>query len=143
MAGEHLTGNYWVRAIGPAFRDVFGLMRTKRDVMEVRSQAIKLRYWPERQAQESGQLIDLEWCWVRALSGLRIGELRLDDAIGGRENLRIIFYVGDRIVGAPLPTIWILRVMQKKRNDFSSYDLDVFKGRRILVLERFYRNPLN
>src|SRR5262245_9312347 len=134
MAGGNLTGSYWVRAIYPAFQDVNGLMRRTRDKIEVRRQGIKLRYWPVQNTEEAGQLVDLDWSWIRALPGLRIGELRLDDAIGGRENLRIIFFVGERIVNAPLPIIWILRVMQKKRNDFTSHDLAIFQARRTLVL---------
>lgn len=71
---------------------------------------------------------------------MNVGELRLEDPIGGNDNLRVIFFVGDRNVVAPLPMIWILSVMQKKRQDFSAANIENFRSRRTLVLERFYRN---
>jgi hypothetical protein len=38
----------------------------------------------------------------------------------------------------PLPTIWILAVLQKKSMDFGKSQIANFKLRRTLVLERFY-----
>jgi hypothetical protein len=106
--------------------------------MEIRRHALKLRYWPEHHpADEAGKILDLDWEWIRALTGLRIGELRVADAIGGNDNLRVIFYVGNTEIREPLPMIWILRVLQKKRDDFSKHDVSIFKARRLLVIERF------
>lgn len=73
------------------------------------------------------------------MQGQAVGELRLDDTIGGNDNLRIIFLEGPPDARLPMPVIWILRVMQKKRDDFSVHDLKIFKARRALVLERFYK----
>jgi hypothetical protein len=143
MAGEYLSGSYRVRAIRPAFDDKQRLFRKARDNAILRRHALKLRYWPENHPEDqSGQVIDLNWEWVRSLPGLKIGELRIDDEIGGHDNLRIIFFVGDPAVREPLPMIWIIRVMNKKRNDFSKNDLKIFKARRLLVIERFY-DPRN
>jgi hypothetical protein len=106
--------------------------------MEIRRNALKLRYWPEHHPTDgAGKLLDLDWDWVQALSGLHIGELRISDAIGGNDNLRLIFYVGSATIREPLPMIWILRVLQKKRDDFSKHDISIFKARRLLVIERF------
>lgn len=143
-AGEHLTGNFRVRAIFPSFDDANRLFEKVRDKMEVRRHALKLRYWPEANpTDQSGKVLDLDWSWIKALPNLHVGELRIHDTIGGKDNLRIIFFQGDRVDDDPMPTVWILRVLQKKRNDFSSHDLRIFKARRTLVLERFYRNPLH
>jgi hypothetical protein len=87
--------------------------------------------------------MDLDWSWIRALPGLKVGELRIWDSIGGNDNLRIIFFVGEAPAEAQWRIIWILRVMQKKRDDFSGNELSIFRARRALVMERFYRNPLN
>ena len=38
-----------------------------------------------------------------------------------------------------MPTIWVLGVLQKKRNDFSKANFVNFKARRQIVLTRFYR----
>lgn len=138
--GKHLTGSYRVRVFRPAWNDVKRNLRTTRDMVEVRSHALKLRYWPESLPEdESGQLLDLNWSWIRALPGLNVGELRIDDVIGGHDNLRIIFFVGDPGVKLPLPIIWVLQVLQKKRNDFTRANIDTFRARRTLVIERFYK----
>jgi hypothetical protein len=63
--------------------------------------------------------------------------LRIGDVIGGNDNLRVIFYMGSAEVRDPLPMIWIIRVLQKKRDDFSTHDLSIFRARRGLVIERF------
>ena len=139
MAVKTLSGTRRVRAIRPAFCDVSRLCRRTRDKFEIRRHALKLRYWPDKHpADDSGKVLDVDWCWIRALRGLNIGELRIHDTIGGNDNLRIIFFEGDSAVRDPLPMVWVLCVMQKKRDDFSAHDLAVFKARRTLVLERFY-----
>jgi hypothetical protein len=106
--------------------------------MEVRRHSLKLRYWPAHHpADNAGKILDLDWEWIRSLSGLRIGELRVADTIGGNDNLRVIFYVGSAEIRKPLPMIWVIRVIQKKRDDFSRNDLSIFRARRLLVVERF------
>jgi hypothetical protein len=111
-----------------------------RDRMELRRHALKLRYWPNPSTSDaSGSVLDLDWEWIRGLPGMRIGELRIHDTIGGHNNLRIIFFVADRAPhGGELPCIWILSVFQKKRNDLTAAQLANFKARRTIILERFY-----
>lgn len=138
---SNLTGSYRVRAIHPAFADVRNLIPRKGERMEVRRHALKLRYWPDpHPVEESGRLLDLDWSWVASLPKQNIGELRIHDTIGGFNNLRVIFYVGDEAVRDPLPLIWVLQVMQKKRQDFTSHNLTTFKARKRIVTERFYKN---
>jgi hypothetical protein len=106
--------------------------------MELRRHSLKLRYWPERHpTDEAGKILDLDWEWVRALPGSHVGELKIGDAIGGNDNLRAIFHVGRPEFRGPLPMIWVLRVFQKKRDDFSKNDISIVKARRLLVIERF------
>lgn len=141
--GANLTGRYRIRAIRPAFDDVHRLCSKTRDKFEIRRHALKLRFWPDVCTEaDSGQVIDLDWEWVKSLPGSKVGELRIDDRIGGNDNLRIIFFQGPSEVIEPLPMIWVLRVMQKSRNNFSKHDLAIFRARRLLVLERFYNNHL-
>src|SRR5580704_15990787 len=99
MAVENLTGRYHVRAIWPAFDDLSRIMKKTKERIEVRRHALKLRFWPRSQNNEleNGQLVDLDWSWIRALPGLRIGELRIQDSIGGNNNLRIIFFEGEHV----------------------------------------------
>ena len=140
MAGEFLTGNYRIRAIHSALDDVGRLCDRMSENIEVRRHALKLRYWPTGNSKaDSGQLIDLDWSWIRALPSMKVGELRVHDTIGGNDNLRIVFFVGDAAIREPLPMIWILAVIQKQRDDFSRHEIAVFKARRTLVVERFYK----
>ena len=141
MAGENLTGSFRVRVIRPALHKCFKMFPKCRDQMEVRANALKLRFWPDREiADDSGQLIDLNWSWIQSLKGLNIGELRIDDKIGGAENLRLIFFVGDKEVREPLPMIWVLDIMAKKKDDFTKNEISIFKARKTLVEERFYKH---
>lgn len=85
-------------------------------------------------------MLDLDWSWVRSLPGKNIGELRIGDTIAGHDNLRVIFFVPPEKTKPPM--IWVLAAFQKKRDDFTKAQIDTFAFRRVLVLERFYKNPL-
>jgi hypothetical protein len=136
-----LTGKFFVRVFRPAFDDVRRLFVRTRDNIELRRHALKLRYWPESITTEaSGQVVDLDWSWIRSLPGKKIGELRVHDTIGGQDNLRIIFFVGPPNERMPKTCIWILAVIQKGRDDFSTNNIAIFKARRSLVCERFYKD---
>jgi hypothetical protein len=67
--------------------------------------------------------------------------LRIDDTIGGFNNLRIIFYVPKPAIVLPgdaLPRIWTIGVLQKKTQRFSNYDLATFAARVKLLRLRWY-----
>ena len=135
---RNLTGNYFVRALRPAFHDARKWLPRTKDRAELRGHSLKLRFWPgKRPDDETGALLDLDWSWIKSLPGKRVGELRVNDTIGGCDNLRIIFF-DPGISGKPMPTIWILAVLQKKQDDFSKAQIKNFALRRTLVLERFY-----
>lgn len=70
----------------------------------------------------------------------KVGELRIDDSIGGIANLRVIFFVGDddKCHQNERPVIWILAVLQKKRDDFTTNNIKTYWARRQLVIQRFY-----
>ncbi len=134
-----LSGNYLVRRLNSAAADARRDFPRARDFFEIRRQALKLRYWPAPHTTEpSGHVIDLDWSYIRALPGLDIGELRVDDEIGGPGNIRILFLVGPADRRFPMRCFWILTVFPKKRDDFTSHQLDSFAARRQIVLARFY-----
>lgn len=144
MDGEGLTGSYRVRVFRPVFDEIRKLCGHTRDGMEIRRHLLKLRYWPENNpVDDHGTVLDLDWSWIRALPNLKVGELRIHDTIAGNDNLRAAFLVGDPNVREQLPMIWILAVLQKKRDDFTSAQIAVFRARRLLVHERFYRGHTN
>ena len=80
---------------------------------ELRRHALKLRFWPGCRTEDTdGQVLDLDWCWIRSLPRMRIGELRIHDTIGDCDNLRVIFYVPPN--EAKPPMLWVLSVLQPK-----------------------------
>ena len=42
-----------------------------------------------------------------------------------------------------MPVIWILAAFQKKRDNFTTAQIKVFRMRARLILQRFYSNPLS
>lgn len=137
---NHLTGNFFVRRLDSAIAEVNRDFRSVRDRIEIRRQALKLRYWPAPATEDaSGRLIDLDWSYIRALHDLKIGELRIHRPVGGHANIRIIFFVGPPNARLPKPCIWILSVFAKKRDDFTTKQIEIFHARREIVLARYYR----
>lgn len=136
---DGLTGNFWVRRLKTVAIDAWRYFPRARDYYELRRHALKLRFWPAfHTADTSGNVVDLDWSFIRALPGLSVGELRIDDEIGGHRNIRIIFFVGPADERYPMPCIWILSVFPKKRDDFTSAQLEIFRERRRIVMTRFY-----
>lgn len=114
------------------------------DRFEVRRQALKLRFWDERHQHIPGMLFDQTYESIKALQGLGIYELRLDDDIGGQSNIRVVFLdpptdwkpaVGQ---SKPLRVVWVLEVLPKKRNEWTTNDITRFRGARLLIQTRFY-----
>lgn len=137
---DNLTGSHWVRVLLPAVHDAQRLWPRTSDRMIVRRHALKLRYWPAiHPTDDHGQVLDLDWSWIQALKGSNVGELRIHDVIGGHDNIRLIFYRHpERRAADPLPVIWVLAAMQKKRDEFTAANIATFRARRQLVLTRFY-----
>lgn len=136
----HLTGTRLIRGIKSAFQDARRLLPRTKDRVELRRYTLNLRYWPPGVAAvNGGQIMDLDWSWIKTLPGKRIGELRISNVIGGCDNLRVIFFDPD-IDTEPLPMMWVLAVLQKKKNQFAPQQLRMFELRRLLVIERFYNN---
>jgi len=138
-ASGKLTGRYRVRAYRPALKEAKSTFIRVADLMEVRRQALKLRFCPDGATELANrQVLDLNWDWVEGIPSRDIGELRIGDVIAGKDNLRIIFYVGGRTAPDSLPIIWVLRVFQKKRQDFSENDIAGFREKRRQIRRRFY-----
>jgi hypothetical protein len=137
---ENLTGNYLIRIVRPAFSDAHKWLPRSKDRAEARRHALKLRYWPTKSPEdENGVVLDVDWSWIQAFKGLRIGELRINDKIGNCDNLRVIFFdPKTKREKDPLPVIWILAIFQKKADDFNKAQLTLIKARKNLVMERFY-----
>jgi hypothetical protein len=102
-----------------------------RDYQRIRRHALKLAFWPDH--------ADLNWDWVVSLKSKRVGELRIDETIAGCDNLRVIFFKANkRLPNEPLPRIWTLTVIQKKRQEFTGPEIAAFRTMRDIVFVRNY-----
>ena len=140
-----LTGTHHVRALKSALHKARRrYWPTVGPRMEVRRQALKLRYWGERHAfgAETG-VLDLTYESIKSMPSSGVYELRLDDEIGGHRNIRVVFLVPpddwEPVQYSPLPVIWVLEALPKRRNAWTAEDLDRFWALRATVHERFYQ----
>lgn len=136
-----LFGYYHVTPTATAMREAFNLFPKYGDYQEARMHALKLAFWPQKNAEHSGKVIDLDWDQIIGMQSPRAYELRIDDKIGGHDNLRLIFYAFESDVVLPddtMPRIFTIGVMQKKTQRFSNNDLKTFKARVAIVRRRFY-----
>ncbi len=139
--GSNLFGAYWVKPAGSAMIDANRLFPKCKDYQLARRHALKLAFWPGGE-NEGEPVVDMDWEWIRARRTERIGEMRIHERIGGHRNLRIVFWVADKtLTDDPLPRIWTLSVLAKKRQDWTSPELKVFSARRKIVIARNYKLP--
>lgn len=114
------------------------------DRFEVRRQALKLRFWDERHTHGPGLLFDHSYENIKALQGLGVYELRLDDEIGGQKNIRVVLFDPPsnwepQVNNVkPLRVVWVLEALPKRRNDWTTNEITRFRGSRLLIQKRFY-----
>lgn len=139
-----LTGCNFVRFTRHGLQSIRSYWAHIGDKFEVRRQALKLRFWDERHEHGPGMLFDHTYESIKALQGLGIYELRLDDDIGGQSNIRVVFFDPpsnwEPATGhdRPVRVIWVLEALPKRRNDWTRNDITRFRGARLLVQTRFY-----
>jgi hypothetical protein len=140
-----LFGHYHVTPTPTAMKEAHDLFRNYGDYQEARKHALKLAFWPQENAEHSGRVIDLDWDEIIAMKQPRANELRIDDEIGGHDNLRVIFYAFERTIVLPgdvLPRLFTIGVMQKKTQRFSNNDLRTFQARVAIIRRRYYSDYL-
>lgn len=139
-----ITGSNFVRFSRHGLQAIRAYWKKTGDRFEARRQAMKLKFWDERHTHEPGMLFDHTYETIKALSGLGIYEMRLDDEIGGQANIRVVFFdppkdwTPKETEARPLRIIWILEIMPKRRNDWTTNDLTRFKASRRLIQTRCY-----
>ncbi|MCU0703748.1 MAG: hypothetical protein MUF18_07205 [Fimbriiglobus sp.] len=139
-----ITGCNFVRFTRHGLQSIRSYWDSMGDRFEVRRQALKLRFWDERHTHGTGLLFDHSYESIKALKGLGVYELRLDDAIGGQANIRVVFLdpptnwlpVDDNV--RPLRVVWVLEILPKRRNEWTANDITRFRGSRLLIQKRFY-----
>jgi hypothetical protein len=137
MTPQTLVGSYLVFPTFTARREAWELCDDKaREWWKLRNHAFKLVYWPDGDSEPE---TDLDWDWIRGLDGLRIGELRIDEPINEKRNIRVIFFKANELLhGESLQRIWLLSVFPKKRQDFGKGQLAAWRGMRTIILDRYY-----
>lgn len=141
-----LFGHYHVTPTPTAMKEAHDLFPRYGDYQEVRKHALKLAFWPKARAEHAGKVIDLDWETIVGMPTPRAHELRIDDVVGGFNNLRIIFYAFDRNIVLPgdtLPRLFTIGVMQKKKDRFSNNDLRTFSAKVTIIRRRYYSEHLN
>ena len=139
-----LTGVNFVRFTRQSLKSVRHHWSRIDDRFECRRHALKLRWWDERHLHPIGMLMDHSYESIKALSGSGVYELRLDDDIGGQSNIRVVFFdpPGDwkpiSEEERPMRVIWILEVLPKKRNDWTTNELTRFRALTKLIKVRMY-----
>lgn len=136
-----LSGTHLVRALRSALQSAKHFWPKAKDRMEVRRNALKLRFWGKRHAS-SDTVLDVSYESIKAMQGSGIYEVRIDDEVGGMRNIRVIFFDPPAdwksLTAHPLPVIWVLEVLPKKRQEWTNFDLKRFRAKREIVKERFY-----
>lgn len=138
---SELFGSFHVTPSPTAMREANDLFPRYRDYQRARKHALKLAFWPAESAELSGKAIDLDWDTITGMEGPKACELRIDDVIGGFNNIRIIFYAFSKDIILPgdiLPRLFTIGVMQKKTQKFSKANLDTFKARVAIIRRRYY-----
>lgn len=87
-------------------------------------------------------VMDLTYEDIKAMPASGVFELRLDDEIGGHRNIRVIFFQAPEAWrpnrSYPKPVLWVLEALPKKRQDWTTHDIDRFWAKRGIIKERFY-----
>jgi hypothetical protein len=145
MGATNLFGQFHVTPTTTGMKEAADLFPKYGDYQELRKHALKLAFWPNASRGSSGLVCDLNWEEIDGMKAPRACELRIDDVIGGMNNLRLIFYVFSKTLVLPgdvLPRLWTIGVMQKKTQRFSANDLRTFAARVTIIRKRTYSDYL-
>ena len=117
---------------------------------ELRRHVLKLRFWDERHEHPPGIIMDLSYEGIKSLAGERIYEVRVDDEIGGHENIRILMYdpptdlvpyVDHPVVdGKVFRSVWVLEAMPKRRDGWTTNEIDRFRRSAKMIRLRCYED---
>ena len=140
-----LTGCNFVRMTRHGLQAARRHWKSTRHRFEIRRHALKLRFWDDRHLHPVGTLLDHTYESIKSLPGLGVYELRIDDEVGGIENIRAIFFdppkswVPQPEHAKPLRVVWVLEVFPKKNNHWTENEIKRFKASRLMIKERFYQ----
>lgn len=138
MSAE-LYGDYFVVPTATAINRARKLFPRERDYQLLRRHGEKLAWWPRGSDDGNSAAADLDCDWIKSLEEKRIGELRIDETIGGFNNLRIIFFKANLTLdGETMNRIWLLSVFQKKRQAFTNEEIRSWRAMRDLIVLRNY-----
>lgn len=140
-----ITGCNFVRASRHGLQVARQWWPKTSDRFEIRRQALKLRFWDERHLHSQGRVLDLSYESIKGVRGERdVFEARIDEPIGGQENIRIVFWDPPKswepcdVERRPLRIIWILEVFPKRRNEWTHNELTRFAASRLMLRRRCY-----
>jgi hypothetical protein len=86
--------------------------------------------------------MDLTYESIKSMAGSGVYELRIDDETGGHRNIRVIFFEAPEAWKSnqayTKPVLWVLEAIPKKRQQWTTNDIDRFWAKRGIIKERFY-----
>ena len=134
-----LIGTHLVRVMRSALQSAKRFWPRVGDRMDVRRNALKLRHWGMREGQG---VMDLTYESIKSMAGSGVYELRIDDETGGHRNIRVIFFEAPEAWKSnqayTKPVLWVLEAIPKKRQQWTTNDIDRFWAKRGIIKERFY-----
>lgn len=127
---SELFGDFYVTPTSAAVSRAWKLCGgSVREYQKLRRHALKLAHFPN-----CG-----DWDWIKTLPGKRVAELRIDEEIAGKSNIRVIFFkTNTKLKNEPLPRIWTLTVFAKKSQNLSTNEVKAFRSMRELIVLRQY-----
>lgn len=142
MEEKQWFGSYRVVRTATSIKRASSLFPRERDNQLLRRHVLKLAFWPSGldDDDDDGEAgADLDWDWITSLEKKRVGELRIDETIGGFNNLRVIFFKANICLPSEdMNRIWILTVFQKKSQGFGDPEIRAFAAARTLIVQRYY-----
>lgn len=125
-----LSGSFYVTPTATALRNGWKLCKgSAREYQKLRRHALKLRHFPS-----CG-----DWDWIQSLRGMHVGELRIDEVIAGKSNIRVIFFKAQDVLdGEELVRIWTLTAFAKKTQGLTEREISAFRAMRNIIQLRHY-----
>jgi len=130
-------GSHWLFPTATAINRSRLLLPKLRDRLIVKRHALNLAHFPSM--GEGYPSLEMDWSWIPGLEHERVGELRIDETIGGYDQLSVIFYKANvHLPNEDRCRIWILSVLQKEGQGFGDPLIRAFAAARNLVVWRHY-----
>lgn len=101
-------------------------------------------FWDLRHNSPPGFLIDCTYEGIKGITNVKVYEMRLDGTIGGQSNIRVVFldppqeWVPLTRFRSALRNVWLLEIIPKRRDNWTTNDLNRFRGTSLIVQQKLH-----